>query len=128
MKNLTISYDTKEKGISGTFTISCPEMADFGLDPDNAQHRSLYWGWFRQLLVERRAKAKRLREGNKSTSPLSEAEVAMRMKSDKLPLFDEPSETQTDEQKASAALAKLTPTQIAELLAKAGITVVNGRG
>ena len=125
MKDVTFTYDTKVKGISGSFTRSMPELADLHLNPDLAEHHSLYWGWFRQVQVTLRGEAKRLREGNKSTSPLSEGEVASRMRTGKMPQYAAPTESLTEDQKIEKMAAAMTPAQIARFLAAAGITVHN---
>ena len=119
MRTLTVVYKW-DNGKEGSFTRPrFPEIEDMALDASNPQHVSLYWGWFRQVLVTWRADAKRLRVGNKSNAPLSEAETADRMSRELIPVYAEPTEGQDIVEKIAA---KLNPAQIAELLAKLGIT------
>lgn len=118
MKELTVVYKW-ESGKEGTFTHPrFAEPQDLGLDPENAQHQSVYWGWFRQVLVTWRADAKRLREGNKSTAPLSAEETAKVMAAKRMPVYAEPAE---QKDLVSKIAEQLNPAQIAELLAKLGI-------
>jgi hypothetical protein len=139
MKELTVVYKW-ENGQEGTFVHpSFPEVLDMASacinpegfnDPAQADaavealeessvFRSLYWGWFRQVLVTWRAEAKRYREGNKSTAPLSAEDTAKVMAAKKPPAYDTPSEHKDIVSKVAETF---TPAQIAELLAKLGIT------
>jgi hypothetical protein len=123
MRDVQFTYDTEDKGISGTFTRLIPELQDWGLDPNNRTYQTMYWGWFRQVQVTLRAEAKRHRVGNKSNAPKTAAEVARIMANCKLPVYDAPSETLTEEQKIDKLAKNMTPAQIARFLAAAGITV-----
>ena len=123
MRELTVVYKW-ENGKEGSFTHpQFPEPQDMGLDPENVQHSSVYWGWFRQVLVTWRADAKRLREGNKSTAALSAEETARVMAARKVPMYAEPSESKDIVTKVTDAIASFTPAQIEALRAQLGITV-----
>lgn len=143
MKSYTIDYADKS-GPLGVFTRSLPELSDLAKDvlaaamsaDDEAECltaiekvlRSYYWGWFRQVLVTLRAAAKRFRQGNKTTAPLSTADTAARMQTYKLLEYDEPTEGLSAEDKAAKAIAALSPAQLIAMLAKAGITVTTANG
>jgi len=122
MRKLTVVYKWKS-GKSGSFTHpNFPEPSDLGIAPDNTVLISLYWGWFRQVLVTWRADAKRLVDGNDSNAPMSYADAAKVMELEKVPLYAEPGESLTDDQKIDKMATAMTPAQIARFLAAAGIT------
>jgi hypothetical protein len=142
MRKLTVVYKWEDKK-EGTFTHPAfPEPLDLALemidpqdydDPAQADAAaeslaesplfiSLYWGWFRQVLVTWRADAKRHRIGNKSTAPKSEADTAVIMAAEKVPTYKEQAESLSEEQKLEKLAKGLTPAQIAKFLAAAGIT------
>ena len=135
MRDLTVSYDTKEAGIKGSFVRrNFFEPADWAEQlgnitlAENPLFLSLYWGWFRQVVVTWRGEAKRLRVGNKSNAPLSEAEVAERMANARLPVYSEQSEGTDKVEKVSKLVAAMTPDEIARLHAALGITEHSSRG
>lgn len=155
MKAYTFNYDTKDKGISGSFARLLPTVEDLaaiiatrvlsdevgeavsGAESLEEQVAILtaviaslpevisqYWGWFRQVQVTLRAEAKRYRAGNDKTPGMSETEVKVKMKNGKLPVYSEPTESLTEEQKLEKLAKSLTPAQIAKFLAAAGISEI----
>lgn len=123
MKEYQVNYKWNN-GQEGSFKRAYRTMDDLGLDTQNPLHVSLYWAAFRQWLVTDRATAKRLRLGNDKTAPRNEAETGEFMFKSALPSYKEPTEQVSAVDRIAAAVADLSPAQIAELLAKAGITVV----
>jgi hypothetical protein len=106
MKEYTVSYSTKDSSTVGTFVRSYPTPEDLELNPSNSAQISMYWAAFRQWLVTDRATAKRLRKGNDTNPPRTEAEVAALFKNAKMPKYAEPTEQVSPvvkEQKATAA-------------------------
>lgn len=128
MKEYRVEYKDADGNVLGVFTRNYPEMSDFGLDATNAKHHSLYWAAFRQWLVTDRAKAKRLRAGNKKDAPWSEAEVSKYFTTAAMPTYKEPTEGLSAEEKAEKALENLSPDALRRILAKAGISVVDSNG
>jgi hypothetical protein len=142
MRELTIVYKWKDKS-EGTFTHPrFPEPIDVartmlaGIEDEtyrevvaqavsaNPTFTAQYWGWFRQVLVTWRADAKRHRVGNDSNAPKSEAEAAVIMAAEKMPVYKEPAEGQDAVAKIAAIAKTLTPAQIADLYAQLGITEI----
>ena len=122
MKEYTVQYSNKDKTIVGSFVRNYPEPEDLGLDEDIAEQMSVYWAAFRQWLVTDRATAKRLRAGNDSNPPRTEAEVAKYFLTAKMPVYKEPTEGLSAEEKVEKLIADLSPDAIRRLLEKAGIT------